>query len=612
MSSPTTWCFVLVLAALAAADAALGAESPRFPWRPARWGVEREALVVSIAAQAPGAPAIRVPMRPAPVASELALKRSTLADGQKSLSIGRRLRDHDVGATFDVAAGTRTVVVALGSHGALHLRSAWRFHDAATYEVLTFGRNGEALATRTGQQLGDDASVVWSAVTSGHEQTATITRVADDGRPWTFELETLAHFHTGIDGRAPRAEKGLGDSEPCQSDVACLFGAIGPVDREELTSASTAVARMVMTSADGSSGLCSGTLLNSNSWPTPYFISAYHCSPGIVAIDFFWFYERAQCGFGAVSPSVQTTGGAQGMWAAPSLDGWLLRLNQPPPAGVHFAGWWAGPIAPGSTVLAIHHPRGDVKKASFGTVVGVNTQPVSFSDLGAFPPGTFFQNNWQQGVVEPGSSGSGIFTNTPTDRTLYLRGTLTGGNASCSNPASTTFYGRLDLFYSGIAPFLLGGGDETVAAVEYFHPGFGHYFVTAQQDEIDGLDRGALPGWRRTGETWQVWTGGGKADVCRFFTTAFAPKSSHFYTASAAECNRVKANPVWQYEKLAFQVALPTNGACASGTRLLYRLYNGGRTGAPNHRYTTSAAIRSQMIAQGFVPEDDNNVCVPQ
>jgi len=58
-------------------------------------------------------------------------------------------------------------------------------------------------------------------------------------------------------------------------------------------------------------------------------------------------------------------------------------------------------------------------------------------------------------------------------------------------------------------------------------------------------------------------------------------------------------------------VLLPFDGACPAGTQILYRLYNNGQTGAPNHRYTVSPAIRSQMIAQGFVPEDSNNSCVP-
>jgi hypothetical protein len=125
------------------------------------------------------------------------------------------------------------------------------------------------------------------------------------------------------------------------------------------------------------------------------------------------------------------------------------------------------------------------------------------------------------------------------------------------------------------------------------------------------LDNGIFAGWSRTGTTFNVWTTGtGLADVCRFFTTYFAPKSSHFYTAIASECALVKNDPVWQYEKLAFKVALPlANGSCPVGVPL-YRLYNDGKTGAPNHRYTTSLSVRQQMISQGFVAEDANTTCV--
>jgi hypothetical protein len=163
-------------------------------------------------------------------------------------------------------------------------------------------------------------------------------------------------------------------------------------------------------------------------------------------------------------------------------------------------------------------------------------------------------------------------------------------------------------FYEYAGPPVAG---DVAAAVEYFHTGMGHYFVTAQADEIAGLDAGVFAGWERTGQSFGVWTSGqGLADVCRFFTDRFAPKSSHFYTANATECAARTAEAVWQYEKIAFKVAfLPFRGVCPIGVPL-YRLYNDGKTGAPNHRYTTSFALRESMIAAGFVPEDDNIVCV--
>jgi hypothetical protein len=154
-------------------------------------------------------------------------------------------------------------------------------------------------------------------------------------------------------------------------------------------------------------------------------------------------------------------------------------------------------------------------------------------------------------------------------------------------------------------------GGEVATAVEYFHADMGHYFLSADADEIAGLDAGVFAGWARTGQAFGVWTSGqGLADVCRFFTTAFAPRSSHFYTANATECAARASEQVWQFEKIAFKVAfLPFRGECPIGVPL-YRLYNNGQAGAPNHRYTTSFALREAMIAAGFVPEDDHIVCV--
>jgi len=76
---------------------------------------------------------------------------------------------------------------------------------------------------------------------------------------------------------------------------------------------------------------------------------------------------------------------------------------------------------------------------------------------------------------------------------------------------------------------------------------------------------------------------------------AFAPKSSHFYTADAIECAGLKQNPSWQYEKIAFHARVPVAGACAAGTVPVYRMYNDGQTGAPNHRFTTDAALYQQF-----------------
>ena len=160
---------------------------------------------------------------------------------------------------------------------------------------------------------------------------------------------------------------------------------------------------------------------------------------------------------------------------------------------------------------------------------------------------------------------------------------------------------------------------QTQTAVEYYYAAWNYYFVTAFPDEIAVLDAGAFGGvWKRTGQTFEVWTGptNGALPTCRFFTITFAPKSSHFYTPYAAECAAVKNNPNWQFESIAFYLQLPdANGICPPGTVILYRLYNNGMGGAPNHRFTISLATFNQMQSQGWIFEGDARTgafaCVP-
>jgi probable HAF family extracellular repeat protein len=142
--------------------------------------------------------------------------------------------------------------------------------------------------------------------------------------------------------------------------------------------------------------------------------------------------------------------------------------------------------------------------------------------------------------------------------------------------------------------------------VEYHHAAFDHYFVTADADEIAKLDRGAFAGWARTGQAFNVHLDAPSATklVCRFFSTAFDPKSSHFYTADLDECVKVRSNASWRFEKVAFNVAVPdADGRCPPDSEPVYRLYNGGKGGAPNHRFTAIEAVRSQMIGAGWIPE---------
>jgi len=141
---------------------------------------------------------------------------------------------------------------------------------------------------------------------------------------------------------------------------------------------------------------------------------------------------------------------------------------------------------------------------------------------------------------------------------------------------------------------------ELVLAVQYYHRAFEHYFVSADPDEVAMLDRGMLAGWSRTGTRFRVDNAPGPelSPVCRFYTSAFAGRASHFFTASAGECELVKRNPAWTYEGIAFYARVSdTRGSCGSAASPVYRLYNNGHDGAPNHAYVVDAYHRDALIA---------------
>lgn len=144
-------------------------------------------------------------------------------------------------------------------------------------------------------------------------------------------------------------------------------------------------------------------------------------------------------------------------------------------------------------------------------------------------------------------------------------------------------------------------------AVEYYNPQYGHYFATAAPEEVLQLEQGTIAGWVRTGHSFPVMPSGatGATKTCRFWSAQrFAPKSSHFYATSPVECEVVRRNQDWLFEGEVFSLWLPdASGRCGSGTRELYRSYNGGKGGTPNHRYTTDIWIQSEMIDHGWVPE---------
>jgi dienelactone hydrolase len=154
------------------------------------------------------------------------------------------------------------------------------------------------------------------------------------------------------------------------------------------------------------------------------------------------------------------------------------------------------------------------------------------------------------------------------------------------------------------APSAPAGQERTV--VEFRNASLDHYFLTADPDEAAMLDAGVVvPGWKRTGLAFLANDRGSGLGLpaCRFFGTPGVGPTSHFYTVDSAECAKVKANPFWTYEGLAFAVDPSGVGVCPAGRVPVTRLYNNGKGGQANHRYLTSRSETARMTGEGWVIE---------
>jgi len=150
------------------------------------------------------------------------------------------------------------------------------------------------------------------------------------------------------------------------------------------------------------------------------------------------------------------------------------------------------------------------------------------------------------------------------------------------------------------------------ALIEYHSSALDDYFLTALPDEIEALDSGTSPGWKRTGYSVLAWTspvatGQSPPDdltpVCRIYIPPL-DGDSHFYSVSRAECSGFPTlHPEVFFETdAAFFATLPNpqTGACPSDQAPMYRLWN---PRGSSHRYTTQPEVRDDMQSRGYIAE---------
>lgn len=536
---------VAVLAALA--TSAFAADLPFVPGEPAATTKAAPAARLRLAAKATGPRLHLAPVAEAELESVRAANRR--APGKRlAIGVDRALAEPALAPEWSAVEGGHAARLAIASPDAAAMRLAIDLLGVpADVELVFFGSGepGRLLGPVRVGDIRDRTLAWWSPATEGAEQTVEVFAPAGvDPALAAVRIARVSHlFASPASGFAKRTAD-IGDSGSCNVDIKCI---VSP--SQAFLNVRNSVAKMLFTDG-GFTSLCTGTMLNDAN-PTnqvPWFYGANHCfeneSPPYKTaaqmqavastLNTYWFFEAVACGSLAAPPFTQFSGGATFLYNSQPRDVLFLRLNEGPPAGSFLAGWDPNPMQAGSNVIGIHHPQGDLKKVSQGTM-----QRFSTAFTGSTANG-FIEILWQSGTTEGGSSGSGVFTYDGAD--YLFRGGLWGGTALCTNPQGTDNYSRFDQVYQALAGYL-GGNTPTLDYTDLWwnaaESGWGLNLTQHASGQIFGVWYTYAAGGR---PQWIVMPGGTWTNSTTFTGTLYLTSGPPFTTGFIA--SQVKVNNV--------------------------------------------------------------------
>ena len=177
-------------------------------------------------------------------------------------------------------------------------------------------------------------------------------------------------------------------------------------------------------------GLCSASLINNTSNDrTPYVLFADHCVSGATSGYVFYFnYQSSTCSgsSGSLSQSVSgsTLLASEDINSGPDFALLTLTSNIPDSYDPFYVGWSRSSLPP-QDATGIHHPGADIKK-------------ISLTDDNITSGGYFWEFQYNDGRVIPGSSGSlgssSSNRTTPIDAMGGSNGTTATSSGSGGSP----------------------------------------------------------------------------------------------------------------------------------------------------------------------------------
>lgn len=245
-------------------------------------------------------------------------------------------------------------------------------------------------------------------------------------------ISQVAHDFAGFFGLDGIKDLYFGRSGDCEVDVNCSTN-------ENYLRSSRSVVRLLVAGSE----LCTGVLVNNTgSEYKAYVLTANHCidTATKAANTIFVFNYLSPWCDGPDLTNMNSIAGSIFRAGNKAIDFGLVELSQFPSLVYrpYFAGWDITPTVPSNT-YTLHHPEGDVMKITID-----DNAPISTSyPLPGYVSNSFWRVlRWEMGSTEPGSSGGPLFD--PSGR---VRGTLTGGSATCDDPVND-YYAKVSRMFN--------------------------------------------------------------------------------------------------------------------------------------------------------------------
>lgn len=324
-----------------------------------------------------------------------------------------------------------------------------RFYAPADPKTVYGPFTRTELATQPKDASGN--TLFWSPSVAG--DTLKMEVFLPDGvQPADIKLGIPQLSHVAMDAATGQKQAGVLEAK----NAACYVGLACTTPAWQRMGAS--VGGYQFTKADGATYRCSGNVVNNAANNRiPYFLTANHCinnAQDAASMELFWRYADSACGSNDAAKWVLWTAGGKLLATDAGLDTTLVQLQTNPPSDTFYAGWSATPLNNQQAVAGIHHDgiNGDMSPKLYSQGYFQYHAEMQNGNPVAVSGGRMAIVQWTYGVTEHGSSGSGLWA--VEDGVPYLKGVMSQGDVSCSNPAGRDAYGRFDLAYPLLKPWL--------------------------------------------------------------------------------------------------------------------------------------------------------------